>query len=50
MNTIEPFDWHRVLLGDQAGLLFLLEIVFRTVVMYGCTLVFARFIGKRGIS
>ena len=46
----QPFDWHRIFFGDQAGLWFLLEVVFRTVVMYGYALVFARFIGKRGVG
>lgn len=49
-QSIQPFDWHRILLGDQLGFLFLLEIVFRTAVMYGYALVFARAIGKRGVG
>ena len=49
-QSLQPFDWHRIFLGDQVGTLFLLEIVFRTVVMYGYALVFARFIGKRGVG
>ena len=34
-------------LGDAAGFLYLLEIAFRTAVMYLYTPVFARFVGKR---
>ena len=49
-SQIEPFDWHRILIGDQASTLLFLEIAFRTVVMYGYALIFARFIGKRGIG
>jgi len=49
-QSIQPFDWHRIFLGDELGLLFLLEIVFRTVVMYGYALIFARAIGKRGVG
>ena len=49
-QSFQPFDWHRILLGDRTGLLFLLEIVFRTAVMYGYALAFARFIGKRGVG
>ena len=49
-QSFQPFDWHRMILGDQTGLWFLLEVVFRTVVMYGYALVFARFIGKRGVG
>ena len=49
-QSIQPFDWHRIFFGDQADPLYLLEIAFRTVVMYGYALVFARFIGKRGVG
>ena len=49
-QSFQPFDRHRILLGDRTGLLFLLEIVFRTAVMYGYALAFARFIGKRGVG
>ena len=48
--SFQPFDWHRIFFGDQAGLIYLLEVVFRTVVMYGYVLLFARFIGKRGVG
>ena len=49
-QSIQPFDWHRLLLGEQADALFLLEIALRTAVMYGYALVFARFMGKRGVG
>ncbi len=48
--SVQPFDLHRMFLGDQHQLLFLLEVVFRTVVMYGYSLVFARAIGKRAVG
>src|SRR4030095_16987543 len=32
-ETFRPFDWHRIFFGD-APLLFLLEIVLRTLIMY----------------
>lgn len=44
-----PFDLHRMFLGDQTPL-FLLEIVFRTTVMFAYTLFAVRFIGKRGMG
>lgn len=50
MPEVQPFDWHRLFLGEQTGPLFLLEIVFRTGVMYLYALVFARFVGKRGVG
>ena len=49
-SSIVPFDWHRMWVGDQTGWLFLLEVVFRTAVMYGYALAFARFLGKRGVG
>ena len=48
-QTIIAFDLHRMFVGD-APLLFLLEIVARTVIMYLYTLFVARFIGKRGMG
>ena len=50
MNTdIIPFDWHRLWLGD-APPLFLLEVAFRTVVMYLWLLILLRVVGRRGLS
>ena len=39
-----------MLLGDATGFLYLLEIAFRTAVMYLYALVFARFVGKRAVG
>ena len=49
-QSFQPFDWHRMFLGDQAGFLYLAEIAFRTLVMYLYALIFARFIGSRGVG
>ncbi len=49
-QSIQPFDWYRIFIGEQTGLLFLLEIVFRTTVMYVYAIVFSRFVGKRGVG
>lgn len=43
------FDFHRIFIGDTP-LLFLLEIVFRTVIMYGYTIFLLRILGKRGMG
>ena len=48
-SNIQPFDWQRMFLGDLP-LLFILEIIFRTLVMYSYMLLVARYIGKRGIA
>ncbi len=48
-EVIYPFDLHRIFLGD-APVLFLLEIVFRTIVMYAYTLFLLRVLGKRGMG
>ena len=46
-EQITAFDWHRMLLGD-APPLFMLEIVFRAIVIYLFALVFLHLLGKRG--
>lgn len=45
---IQPFDWHRIFLGDVPAL-FYLEIAFRTLAMYVFALISLRLIGKRGL-
>ena len=47
--TFKPFDFHRIFLGD-APTLFLLEIVFRTFIMYCYTVLLLRILGKRGMG
>ena len=48
-QNFEVFDWHRILVGE-APLIFLLEIIFRTVIMYCYTIFLLRILGKRGIG
>src|SRR4030095_7550170 len=48
-ETIRAFDWHRIFFGD-APLLFLLEIVLRTLIMYTYTVFLLRLLGKRGMG
>lgn len=47
--AFQVFDFHRIFLGDHPPL-FLLEIVFRTLVMYGYTIILLRILGKRGMG
>ena len=47
---MEPFDWQRLFIGEDGSWLFLLEVVFRTVVMYGILLLFFKLTGKTGIK
>ena len=49
-QSVQPFDWYRMFLGEQASALYLLEISFRTAVMYSYAIVFSRLIGKRGVG
>jgi uncharacterized membrane protein YcaP (DUF421 family) len=49
MKEVGVFDFHRIFLGDLP-LLFLAEIVFRTVLMYAYTILWLRFLGKRSIG
>ena len=48
-EQIEVFDFHRIFLGDTPPM-FLLEIVFRTLIMYGYTIFLLRILGKRGMG
>jgi uncharacterized membrane protein YcaP (DUF421 family) len=48
-STFRSFDFHRIFLGD-APALFLLEIVFRTLIMYTYTVFLLRILGKRGMG
>jgi uncharacterized membrane protein YcaP (DUF421 family) len=48
-QTVIPFEWGRMLLGDAPSS-FLLEILFRTVVIYIYTFGLIRWIGGRSIS
>lgn len=47
MEQITPFDWQRIFVGNQPPLYFL-EIIFRTILIYGFTIVVLRYLGKRG--
>lgn len=48
-ETFRVFDFHRIFLGDSPPL-YLLEIVFRTLVMYAYTVFLLRLLGKRGMA
>jgi len=49
MKEVEIFDFHRIFFGDMPyG--FLLEIIFRTAVMYGYTILLLRLLGKRSMG
>ncbi|MEI4473147.1 DUF421 domain-containing protein [Frigidibacter sp. MR17.24] len=47
-QTVVPFDLHRMVLGDTTPL-FLLEILVRTGLIYGYTLLLIRWVGGRGV-
>ncbi len=49
MDEFKVFDFHRIFLGE-APLLFLLEIIFRTTIMYGYTILLLRLLGKRSMG
>lgn len=48
-KEIEVFDFHRIFVGDLPPL-FLLEVAFRTLIMYSYTMVLLRILGKRGMG
>ena len=47
--TITPFDWQRVLFLADAPASYLLEVAFRSVVLFVLTIVAFRIMGKRGV-
>lgn len=49
MESKYDFDFHRIFFGD-APYAFLLEILFRTVIMYAYTIFLLRILGKRGMG
>jgi len=49
MDPIVPFDWHRLFIGDQPPL-FLMEIVFRVLVIWIWTMGLLRWIGGRSVT
>jgi uncharacterized membrane protein YcaP (DUF421 family) len=49
LETVVPFDWERIFLGDHSAL-FLLEIIFRVVVIWLWTASLLRWIGGRSIA
>ncbi|WP_157530431.1 DUF421 domain-containing protein [Hymenobacter norwichensis] len=48
-TPITPFDWHRILLSEDAPPLFLLEVAFRCIVTYLLVLGALRVTGRRGV-
>ena len=49
MDTIIPFEWQRMLIGNEPPL-FLLEIVFRIAIIWPWTMVLLRWVGGRSLS
>lgn len=49
METVTAFDIQRMIFGDQPPL-FLLEIGFRTIVIYAYTLILLRWLGSRTVG
>lgn len=48
-DTFQVFDFYRIFIGEDPPL-FMLEIVFRTLIMYGYTIILLRVLGKRGMG
>lgn len=47
---MKAFDWRRIFLGEDTSWLFLLEVAFRTLVMYIVLLIFFKITGKKEIK
>lgn len=48
--TVKPFDWQRIWLGEGTPAIFLLEVIFRSLLMYLLILATLRITGKRGVK
>ncbi len=48
-ETLQVFDWRRIFLGD-IPLIFLFELIFRTIWMYLWALFVSRLMGKRSVG
>lgn len=48
-QDFQVFDFYRIFIGD-APITYLLEIIFRTVIMYSYTVFLLRILGKRGMG
>lgn len=47
---MKAFDWRRIFLGEDTSWFFLLEVAFRTLVMYLILLIFFKITGKKEIK
>jgi uncharacterized membrane protein YcaP (DUF421 family) len=49
-EPIVPFDWQRILFSEQMPVVFLWEVLFRSLLMYLLILLTLRITGKRGVK
>lgn len=49
-DSVIPFDWQRIWLSEETPSFFLLEVAFRSLVMYLLILLTLRITGKRGVK
>lgn len=49
-KSVNIFDWGRILIGEEMPYVFLIEVFFRTFIMFLIVLLVLRLIGKRGIK
>ncbi len=50
LASITPFDWQRLFLSEDVPAFFLLEVAFRSLLMYALILLTLRITGKRGVK
>lgn len=50
MQEIEAFNLYRVFFGTQTSWIYLFEVIFRTIIMFGWTLLNVRYLGKRNLG
>lgn len=47
---IQPFEWGRMLIGEDHAFVYIFEVIFRTIIMFAMMVVFFRISGKSQIK
>src|SRR5688500_605979 len=49
-KDIQIFDWHRILVSEDAPIAYVMEIMFRTFLMFLILIIALKFLSKRGVK
>lgn len=50
MESVEVFDFYRIFIGSRQSFAYLLEVIFRTIIMFSWMLLNIRFLDKRTLG